>query len=101
MSFFLFTREIEEDMRKFFPWLRIAETWVRSMYLNEYIRVAGEEDFLPKDMDELKAVLDAYMLERACYELRYESANRPDWLKIPLFSLLDSLDQQFVPAVNE
>lgn len=95
MSFFLFTREIEEDMAKFFPWVRIAETWVRSMYLDEYIRVARQGNFLPADMDELKKVLDAYILERACYELRYESSNRPDWLKIPLFSLLDWLDQQF------
>jgi maltokinase len=29
-------------------------------------------------------LLDAFELEKACYEIRYEAGNRPDWLGLPL-----------------
>lgn len=31
-----------------------------------------------------RALLDAFELEKACYEVRYEANNRPDWLWLPL-----------------
>ena len=30
------------------------------------------------------ALVDAFELEKACYEVRYEANNRPDWLWLPL-----------------
>ena len=30
------------------------------------------------------ALVEAFELEKACYEVRYEAANRPDWLWLPL-----------------
>ena len=30
------------------------------------------------------ALIEAFELEKACYEVRYEAANRPDWLWLPL-----------------
>ncbi len=32
-------------------------------------------------------LLDAFELEKACYEVRYEASNRPDWLWLPLAAL--------------
>jgi maltose alpha-D-glucosyltransferase/alpha-amylase len=34
-----------------------------------------------------KALLDLFLIEKAAYEIRYESANRPSWLRIPLRGL--------------
>ena len=31
-----------------------------------------------------RALLDAFELEKACYEVRYEAGNRPEWLWLPL-----------------
>ena len=31
-----------------------------------------------------QALLDAFELEKACYEIRYEAGNRPHWLALPL-----------------
>lgn len=30
------------------------------------------------------ALLKLFLLEKVLYEIRYEMANRPDWLEIPL-----------------
>jgi maltokinase len=32
-------------------------------------------------------LLDAFELEKACYEVRYEASNRPDWVWLPLAAL--------------
>ena len=34
-------------------------------------------------------LLDAYLLEKALYELRYELNSRPDWVHIPLQGILE------------
>ena len=32
-------------------------------------------------------MLDLFLLEKAAYEIRYEAANRPSWIGIPLQGL--------------
>jgi maltose alpha-D-glucosyltransferase/alpha-amylase len=44
--------------------------------------------FLPSRRDDLDALLHAYVLDKALYELGYELNNRPDWVQIPLAGLL-------------
>ena len=39
------------------------------------------------------AVLRAFEVEKALYELRYEAAQRPDWVHIPLEALMLLLPQ--------
>ena len=39
---------------------------------------------LPADSDDFKKLLDAYLLDKAFYELHYELENRPGWVRIPL-----------------
>jgi maltose alpha-D-glucosyltransferase/alpha-amylase len=38
---------------------------------------------------EAGTLLELFVLEKAVYEVAYESENRPDWLAIPLRGLLD------------
>ena len=40
--------------------------------------------FLPSSPDEVKLLLDVYLVEKAVYELGYELNNRPGWVTIPL-----------------
>jgi maltose alpha-D-glucosyltransferase/alpha-amylase len=42
---------------------------------------------VPQERDELKALLDAFVLDKAIYELGYELNNRPDWVTIPLHGI--------------
>ena len=54
-----------------------AEAWLtdaRSAFIGAYGGVGERETGL----------LAAFELEKACYEVRYEASNRPDWLWLPL-----------------
>jgi maltose alpha-D-glucosyltransferase / alpha-amylase len=44
---------------------------------------------VPADEGAFRALLELFVLEKALYELRYEVANRPDWVDIPLRGLLE------------
>jgi trehalose synthase-fused probable maltokinase len=64
-----------------------ADVWyqqVSARFLGEYLRVAAPGGFLPQAGTDLQILLDAYLLEKAVYELIYELNNRPDWVRIPL-----------------
>jgi maltose alpha-D-glucosyltransferase/alpha-amylase len=42
---------------------------------------------VPADAASSRTLLDLFLIEKALYELRYEIANRPDWVEIPLRGL--------------
>jgi trehalose synthase-fused probable maltokinase len=57
----------------------------RDAFLAGYLRKAVEkEPILPTDPAVRSAVLAAFELDKALYEVAYERANRPDWARIPL-----------------
>ncbi|HEY7464374.1 MAG TPA: trehalose biosynthesis protein, partial [Candidatus Limnocylindria bacterium] len=56
-----------------------ADAWVadaRRAFLNAYGLDGAEPE-----------LLTAFEVEKACYELRYEANNRPDWVWLPLEAL--------------
>jgi len=55
--------------------------------------VAGSPSY-PRDEAQARRLLDIFLLEKACYELRYEAANRPDWLGIPIKGVSAMLDAE-------
>jgi maltose alpha-D-glucosyltransferase/alpha-amylase len=46
-------------------------------------RIAGTRSY-PSDPDVAQRLLDLFVLEKAFYEMSYELANRPAWVRIPL-----------------
>ena len=80
-----------EDFPALEPWAHFWYTWVSVVFLKAYLSVVKDEPFLPKDPLELQILLDAYLLEKAVYELGYELNNRPEWLKVPFRGLLQLL----------
>lgn len=68
-----------------------AEAWsgaACAAFLERYLAVADGAEFLPKAVAEREALLAAFVLEKALYEIDYELNNRPGWLAIPLRGLL-------------
>jgi maltose alpha-D-glucosyltransferase/alpha-amylase len=56
-------------------------------FLASYWAAAGEAPFVPSTGEERDLLMDAMLVEKALYELRYELNNRPDWVGIPLRGL--------------
>jgi maltose alpha-D-glucosyltransferase/alpha-amylase len=65
--------------------------WVSDDYLKEYLRTAGGAAFLPPTREEIVALLQVHLLEKAVYELGYELNNRPAWVAIPLEGISTAL----------
>ena len=65
--------------------------WVSALFLQGYIKTAGAAGCLPKTQAEIKALLDAYTLEKGLLEVEFELENRPDWVRIPLHGILEQL----------
>jgi maltose alpha-D-glucosyltransferase/alpha-amylase len=70
-------------------WVRYWYKWVSVAFLSGYLSSAGEASFLPKDRDELRVLLELFLLHKAIYELGYELNNRPTWVQIPMAGILD------------
>lgn len=60
----------------------------RDAFLAGYLEVTRGAAFLPADEAAFNAALRALELEKVLYEVRYEVANRPDWVRIPVQALL-------------
>ncbi len=74
-------------------WGRQWSSWASVSFLRSYLETA-EPRYLPETMDELGRVIDQFLLEKAVYELGYELNSRPDWVRIPLASILQLLGKR-------
>ena len=73
-------------------WAQYWYTWVSVAFLTSYLNMIKPAHLLPEDPEQLKILLDAFILEKAIYEIGYELNNRPDWLKVPLQGILQLLE---------
>jgi maltose alpha-D-glucosyltransferase/alpha-amylase len=68
--------------------MREWEQVTRKTFLDTYRESAVAGGLYPS-WDEARRLLDLFIVEKACYELGYELANRPDWVRVPLAGLLE------------
>jgi maltose alpha-D-glucosyltransferase/alpha-amylase len=67
--------------------------------LAAYREALGESSLWPSDPLQADRLLDFFLLEKAFYEIDYELAHRPDWLRVPLAGTLRILSRpEDVPA---
>jgi maltose alpha-D-glucosyltransferase/alpha-amylase len=73
-------------------WQGMLTDWeraTRESYLHAYDVVARDAGLF-EGIEANRSLLELFELEKALYELRYEIANRPDWVSIPLSALVDT-----------
>jgi maltose alpha-D-glucosyltransferase/alpha-amylase len=56
-------------------------------FLDGYREAVGRAVHPLVSPDAEKVLLDLFLIEKAAYEVRYEAANRPTWLGLPLRGL--------------
>ena len=76
-------------MARLVAWSEAWEAGVRNAFLEGYLAETWERgaSFLPRGREVLEAVLRAFELDKAVYELHYEINHRPTWVRIPLEGL--------------
>jgi maltose alpha-D-glucosyltransferase / alpha-amylase len=74
------------------PWALFWYIWVSAQFLHAYLEGASSTGILPSTTRGTEVLLDALLLEKAIYELRYEMNNRPDWVRIPIQGILHLLE---------
>ena len=83
---------LPQDTKRLDDWVRFWSGWVSVVFLKAYLAIAGRASFWPGSPAEFHVLFDAYLLEKAVYEIRYELNNRPGWVKIPIRAVLEILE---------
>ena len=68
-----------------------ADLWstrASQIFLGAYLDKIAGSGLVPKEQEDLEALLRSFLIHKALYELRYELNNRPNWVPIPLRGLL-------------
>jgi maltose alpha-D-glucosyltransferase / alpha-amylase len=69
-------------------WAALWQNSASSEFLRAYRQAIAVNPILLPPPQQAQALLRAYLLEKALYELLYELNNRPAWLRIPLAGIL-------------
>ena len=86
------------DTRALEPLARDWERRSAAAFLEGYrTTIAGCSSY-PENVNEANRVLELFVLEKAFYEISYELANRPAWLRIPLEGIRAILDPDLEPV---
>ena len=81
-----------EEYDHLLPWATFWEKWISVAFLRAYRETTLNAAFLPADPRQFQQLLDAFLLDKALYELSYELNNRPSWVRIPLRGILSVAD---------
>jgi maltose alpha-D-glucosyltransferase/alpha-amylase len=76
------------DLERLTPWAQVWERSVCGVFLHAYLQTVAGSELIPEDRGALEALLEAFLLDKVLYELRYELGNRPTWVRAPLAGLL-------------
>ncbi|MCG8353225.1 MAG: putative maltokinase [Chloroflexales bacterium] len=74
-------------------WARFWYTWVSATFLKSYLKTSASASFIPPTRDQIQAMLTAYLMDKAVYELGYELNSRPSWARIPIWGIFNLLGE--------
>ncbi len=83
-----------EDVPALQHWAQFWYVWVSSSFLMSYLNGVEKARLLPDDAEQMRILLDAYILERAIHEIGYALADRPDLLKVALQGILQLIGME-------
>jgi maltose alpha-D-glucosyltransferase/alpha-amylase len=87
-----------EDLKVLKPWTRLWSRYASGIFVRAYLEAAGGADFVPGDRDELKLLLEIFLLDRSIHELgsRLDTSGSVEVPLMELRLLLDELKKEVV-----
>ena len=73
-----------DELVKMEQWAELWYVCTSSIYLHSYFKKINGSGIIPENQDDVKLLLETFLLEKAVYELNYEINNRPGWISIPI-----------------
>ncbi|MFP5489355.1 MAG: phosphotransferase, partial [Acidimicrobiia bacterium] len=65
----------------------------RTRLIDTYLSTVAESGLVPAARADADLLLDVYQLQKGLYEIRYELANRPDWVHWPLSAVAEMVSR--------
>ncbi len=81
----------EEDHPAMLPWADLWASVVCRTYFQAYQKKAAGHSFVPDDPSHLEVLVQAFVLDKAVYEVGYELNMRPTWVSVPIRGILGIL----------
>src|SRR5207237_6546708 len=86
-ALFAFALHAPDDYARLEPWADTWQRWASDAFCRSYTAAVSGTGLVPEGVA-FAALLRAFALDKALYELGYEINNRPEWIRIPLAALL-------------
>jgi maltose alpha-D-glucosyltransferase/alpha-amylase len=81
-----------EDIPVLEPWADLWYWYISGRFLRSYLATTKDAPFIPQNTEEIVILLNAFLLDKAVYEVGYELNNRPAWVIIPLKGIKQLLE---------
>jgi maltose alpha-D-glucosyltransferase/alpha-amylase len=73
-------------------WAQYWYTWVAVEFLQTYFEGMANTGLIPPDPADVRILLEAFLLDKALYEVNYELTNRSNWVHVPIEGIRAMLD---------
>jgi len=81
-------KRLEEERGSLSEWAKQWQQAASAAFINAYGETAALNANLLPEPKAAQVLLEAYLLEKALYEVLYELNHRPEWLRIPISGIL-------------
>jgi maltose alpha-D-glucosyltransferase/alpha-amylase len=78
-----------EDVAMLEPFAKEWATQICECFLKAYLEVTRGASFIPQEQSDLDLLLEAFILDKAIYEIGYELTYRPEMANVPISAVLE------------
>jgi len=95
-NLFLESETRNEDIEKLIPYADLWNHYMSCFFMHAYLEKVQGTGLIPDKEEDIRILLDIFLLSKAFYELNYELNNRPSWVSIPVKGILSILHKEKV-----
>jgi len=89
----------QESIRELIPFATLWTHYMSGFFMQAYLETVRHSSFIPPQPDDLRVMLETYLLEKAITDLNYELQNRPERVIVPMKLIQAIIGEE--PAISE